>query len=112
MHAQALRKEKIDVRVSPDKLRKEKIDVRLSSYDKRILGRAASVSGLSVSEFVRASALAHADDTLADRRTFVLSRAKWAEFQAALDAAPRSLPRMQRLLTEPGVFDAEPSSQR
>jgi len=47
---------------------------------------------------------------LADRRTFILSKAKWAEFQAALDAPTRTLPRMQRLLTEPGFFDADTSS--
>jgi len=85
-----------------------KIDVRVSSADKQVLGRAASAAGLTVSEFIRASALAQADDTLADRRSFMLNRAKSMEFQAALEAAPRALPRMQRLLTEPGFFDAVP----
>lgn len=64
----------------------------------------------SVSEFVRDSALSRADEVLADSRTFVLSKAKWAQFQAALDAPTRTLPRMQRLLTEPGFFDANTSS--
>jgi uncharacterized protein (DUF1778 family) len=91
-------------------LRKTKIDLRLSPSDKRILERAASASSLSVSAFVRASALAQADETLADRRTFVLSKAKWTEFQAALDAPTQPLPRMKRLLTEPGFFDTAPTS--
>jgi uncharacterized protein (DUF1778 family) len=64
----------------------------------------------SVSEFVRDSALSRADEVLADCRTFLLSQAKWAEFQAALDAPIRTLPRMQRLLTEPGFFVADASS--
>ena len=64
----------------------------------------------AVSEFVRDSALSRADEVLADCRTFLLSQAKWAEFQATLDAPTRTLPRMQRLLTEPGFFDANTSS--
>jgi len=87
----------------------EKLDLRLSSADKRILEAAASVSRRSVSEFVRVSALSRANEMLADRRTFLLSLAKWAEFQAALDAPTRRISRMQRLLTEPGFFDADPS---
>jgi len=88
-------------------VRSEKLDLRLSSADKRTLEAAASVSSRSVSDFVRESALSRADEMLADRRTFVLSKAKWSEFQAALDAPTRSVPRMQRLLTEPGFFDAD-----
>lgn len=87
-------------------VRREKLDLRLSSSDKRTLEAAASVSRRSVSDFVRESALFRADELLADRRTFVLSKAQWSEFQAALDAPTRPLPRMQRLLTEPGFFDA------
>ena len=64
----------------------------------------------SVSEIVRDSALSRADEVLADRRMFILSRAKWDEFQAALDAPTRTFPRMQRLLTEPGFFDVDTSS--
>lgn len=89
-------------------IRSEKLDLRLSASDKRILEAAASVSSRSVSDFVRESALARADETLADRRTFFLSKAQWAEFQAALDAPTRPLPRMKELLTQPGFFDARP----
>jgi uncharacterized protein (DUF1778 family) len=87
-------------------VRTEKLDLRLSSSDKRILEAAASVSSRSVSDFVRESALARANETLADRRTFLLSKATWSEFQAALDAPVRPLRRMKDLLTEPGFFDA------
>lgn len=88
-------------------VRSEKLDLRLSSSDKRTLEAAAAVSNRSVSDFVRESALSRADEMLADRRTFVLSKTKWSEFQAALDAPTRPLHRMQRLLTEPGFFDAD-----
>ena len=87
-------------------VRSEKLGLRLSFSDKRTLEAAASVSRRSLSDFVRESALSRADEVLTDSRTFVLSKAKWSEFQAALDAPTRSLPRMQPLLTEPGFFDA------
>ena len=89
-------------------VRREKLDLRLSHSDKRTLEAAASVSRRSVSDFVRESALARADETLADRCAFVLSKPKWTAFLAALDAPTRPLPRMQRLLTEPGFFDSAP----
>ncbi|MGA3040261.1 MAG: DUF1778 domain-containing protein [Bryobacteraceae bacterium] len=33
---------------------------------------------------------------------------QWKAFQAALDAPPRPLPRLERLLKEPGFFGAAP----
>jgi uncharacterized protein (DUF1778 family) len=89
-------------------LRTEKLDLRVSSSAKRTLEAAASASNRTVSAFVLESALARADEALADRRTFHLTKAKWTEFLAALDTPPRPLPRMQRLLTEPGFFEAAP----
>lgn len=89
-------------------VRTEKLDLRLSSADKRRLETAASAASRSVSAFVLESALSQADQLLADRHTFMLSKAKWAEFQRALDAPLRSLPRLERLLTEPGFFDVVP----
>jgi uncharacterized protein (DUF1778 family) len=86
--------------------RSEKLDLRLTRDAKRALKAAAAVSHRSVSEFVLESALARADETLADRRSFGLSAAQWRAFQAALDAPPRPLPRLKRLLKEPGFFDA------
>jgi uncharacterized protein (DUF1778 family) len=84
--------------------RSEKLDLRLTPSAKR-LQNAAQVTHQSVSEFVLESALARANETLLDRQQFGLSAEQWAAFQAALDAPPRSLPRMSALLREPGVFE-------
>ena len=89
--------------------RSEKLDLRLTRDAKRALQAAAAVSHRSVSEFVLESALARADETLADRQTFRLNAAQWKAFMAALDAPPRPLPRMERLLKDPGFFDAGPN---
>lgn len=86
--------------------RREKLDLRLSAQDKRTLQAAAQASRRSVSEFVLESALARADEALADRRSFGLKEEQWQAFVAALDAPPRPLPRLQRLFEAPGFFDA------
>jgi uncharacterized protein (DUF1778 family) len=80
--------------------------VRVTPTVKAILKAAAAVSRRNVSDFVLESAMAQADETLADRRAFNLNAEQWAQFQAALDAPPRERPRLQKLLTKPGYFDS------
>jgi uncharacterized protein (DUF1778 family) len=87
--------------------RSEKLDLRLTREAKLVLKAAAAASRRSVSEFVLESALARANEALADRRSFGLNATQWKAFMAALDAPPRSLPRLERLLKEPGFFDPE-----
>lgn len=86
--------------------RTEKLDVRVSPSAKAKLQAAASASHRSVSDFVMESALSRAEETLAERRVFGLDAEKWAAFQAALNAPPRPLPRLEALLNEPGFFDS------
>jgi uncharacterized protein (DUF1778 family) len=90
----------------PRPIRSEKLDLRLTPKAKLALQEAAAASNRSVSDFVLESALARADEALANRRTFVLDAAQWKAFLAALDSPPRSLPRLKRLLKEPGFFEA------
>jgi uncharacterized protein (DUF1778 family) len=56
-------------------------------------------------EFVLESALVRADETLADRTRFGLDAYRWKAFMEALDAPPREIPRLGRLLKEPSVFE-------
>src|ERR1035441_767819 len=85
--------------------RTEKLDVRVSRTAKAKLQAAAAASHRSMSDFVMESALARAEETLADRRTFGLDAKAWAAFQSALAAPVRPLPRLRALLIEPGFFD-------
>jgi uncharacterized protein (DUF1778 family) len=87
--------------------RSEKLDLRLTPEAKRRLSAAAEAQQRSVSEFVLQSALERADEALADRRRFSLSPTDWKKFRAALDAPPRELPRLRRLMNEPGFFDTQ-----
>jgi uncharacterized protein (DUF1778 family) len=91
-------------------IKTEKLDLRLTPAAKQVLQTAAAASARSVSEFVLESALARAEETLPDRRCFGLDAEQWAAFQSALDAPPRPLPRLAKLLKAPSVFDpAEPN---
>ena len=88
-------------------IRSEKLDLRLTPEAKRVLHAAAQATRRSVSDFVLESALARAEEALPDRRHFRLDTEQWEAFMAALDAPPRSLPRLRRLLTEPGPFESD-----
>ncbi len=86
--------------------RTEKIDLRLAIDDKETIVAAARATGQSITDFVLQSALARAEEALPDRRYFSLTAEQWTAFMLALDAPPRDLPRLRRLLDEPGVFEA------
>lgn len=85
--------------------RSEKLDLRLTPEAKRTLHAAASAKGRSVSEFVLESALACAVETLPDRLEFFLNAEQWKKFQTALDAPPRPMPRLKRLMREQSVLE-------
>jgi uncharacterized protein (DUF1778 family) len=85
--------------------RSEKLDLRLTPLAKQTLQSAADATHKSMSEFVVESALARAEETLLDRRRFLVSAEAYDKFIAMLDAPPRDHPRLRRLLTEPSIFD-------
>jgi uncharacterized protein (DUF1778 family) len=70
-----------------------------------MLKRAASAEDKTVSAFVLDKSLEAAAETLADRRSFVLSTKQYDAFVAALDSAPKSRLRLERLFTEPSVLE-------
>ena len=76
----------------------QRVDLRISAAAKQMIQAAAQAQDKTVSEFLIDSGLASAAETLADRRLFILAAARWAEFQAALDAPPAERPRLARLM--------------
>jgi len=96
--------------MTPRTTRTEKLDLRLTPEAKRTLAAAASAERRSLSDFVLDSALGRAEEALADRRVFQLGAEQWDAFVAALDAPVRDMPRMRKLLDEPGLFSgSEPA---
>ena len=82
-----------------------RLNIRVSEHEKDVLMRAASVLNTSVSSFVVQRAYAEAQVILAEQSQFRLPDKKWREFCMALDAPPKDVPALRKLLTERGVFD-------
>jgi uncharacterized protein (DUF1778 family) len=91
--------------VARPSIRSQKIDIRITPYAKRVLQEAAREKHTTISQFVLDTALNAAQDVLAERNQIVLNAGQWRKFVAALDAPPRSHPRMRRLLNEPTILD-------
>jgi uncharacterized protein (DUF1778 family) len=87
--------------------RSEKLDLRLTPQAKDRIVAAADVLGRTVSDFVLTSALERANETLAEKRVWSLTSEQWERFQAALDAPPRDLPELRKLLNTSGPFDRD-----
>ncbi|GAB1544581.1 DUF1778 domain-containing protein [Scytonema sp. NUACC21] len=85
--------------------RTERIDIRTSHRVKKILQQAAAASNKNVSEFLLEHGLIAAQETLTERRLFVLNDEQWQAFQTALDSPPQEKPGLARLLTEPSIFE-------
>lgn len=83
----------------------ERIDIRTTAQVKHLLQQAATAARKNLSDFLLEHGLAAAEETLADRRFFVLDDARWEAFLDALDRPATSRPRLARLLQEPGAFD-------
>ena len=82
----------------------ERIDVRASAPVKHLLQQAAQAAHKNVSEFLLDAGIVAANQTLADRTRFELPPEQWLAFQAALDRPVRKRPRLQKLLSEPGLL--------
>jgi uncharacterized protein (DUF1778 family) len=87
--------------------RTSKLDLRLSPEAKQTLTAAALAAHCSVSQFVLASALERAAETLAERRHFALDDEKWNEFMDMLDQPPKVIPQIRKLFSEPSPFDTQ-----
>jgi len=82
-----------------------RLNIRVSEHEKDVLMRAASALNTSVSSFVVQRAYAEAQAILAEQSQFRLPDKKWREFTRALDAPPKDIPALRKLLTQRGVFD-------
>ncbi len=84
-----------------------KVHLRLRPDQKAVLARAAELRQTSLSHFVLEQAYAAAQQVLAEQVDIVMSPKEWEAFCKALDAPPRPIPALRKLLTEKGVFDGQ-----
>ncbi len=93
-------------RSTVQRVRKEtKVQLRLRPEQKDLIAQAARLRQTTLSNFVLEHAVNAAELALADQAHFTLPAERWRAFCAALDAPPRSIPALRKLLTEQGVFD-------
>jgi uncharacterized protein (DUF1778 family) len=85
--------------------RSETISLRVSPRRRDLIDRAAEVAGKTRTDFILDSATRAAEDTLLDQRVFMLDATGYAAFVEALDAPPRSIPELRKLLTEPAPWE-------
>jgi uncharacterized protein (DUF1778 family) len=84
-----------------------KVQLRLRPAQKAVLIRAARLRKTSLSHFVLEHACAAAQEVLAEQVDIVMPPAEWEAFCKALDAPPRSIPALKKLLTQASVFDGQ-----
>ncbi|OGB70797.1 MAG: hypothetical protein A2486_11445 [Burkholderiales bacterium RIFOXYC12_FULL_65_23] len=82
----------------------ERIDVRATLPVKQLLQEAARAAHKNVSEFLLEAGILAANQMLADRLRFELSPEQWDAFQAALDQPVTVKPKLNQLLSEPGLL--------
>src|SRR5579859_7292391 len=86
-------------------LKATKVQLRLRPAQKALIAQAAALRQTTLSNFVLEHACQAAQQVVADQVHFVLPAGRWKAFCAALDAPPRKIPALKKLLTEEGVFD-------
>ena len=83
-----------------------RFSIRASATQKRVIAEAARIKDTTISEFVLEQSLTAAQHIIADQTYFRLPQKQWREFCDALDAPPKKIPALRRLLSKPGLFDA------
>lgn len=83
------------------------LSIRPSVQQQRVIAQAAKLLNVSVSQFVLQRAYLDAQAVIAEQTRFGLNDEQWTKFLQALDAPPKELPRLRKLLQEPGIFDGK-----
>jgi uncharacterized protein (DUF1778 family) len=84
-----------------------RIYIRATTSQKELIARAAEKEHKNSSDFVLENALSAAEAIIADDANFTLDKKRFEAFCAALDAPPRDVPSLRKLLTEKSVFDVK-----
>jgi uncharacterized protein (DUF1778 family) len=88
-------------------LKATKVQLRLRPAQKAVLARAAELRQTTLSNFMLEHAYEAAQQVIAEQVDIVMTPSEWDAFCKALDAPPRSIPKLKKLLTEPSVFDGK-----
>jgi uncharacterized protein (DUF1778 family) len=81
------------------------ISMRVPPQTRDLIDRAAKATGRTRTDFMLEAARKAAEEALLDQRFFHLDEAEYAAFLKVLDAPPRDLPELRKLLTEPAPWE-------
>lgn len=90
----------------PSTQKASRFSIRASATQKRVIAAAARIKDTTISDFVLEQSLTAAHQVIADQVQFTLPKKQWKEFCDALDGPPKTIPALRKLLTKPGLFDA------
>jgi uncharacterized protein (DUF1778 family) len=90
-------------------MKQEKFNLRWTAQQEQAIRRAAEIKQKSVSAFILDQAYDAAQQVLNDQGHyhFSLTEQQWKEFCAALDAPPKRIPALHKLMNTPSVFEKE-----
>jgi uncharacterized protein (DUF1778 family) len=95
------------ITIKTGKTKQARFNIRTTAEGKALIARAAKKENKNISDFVLENAISAAEAVLADDANFTLDKKRWANFCKTLDAPPRELHALRKLLTKPGVFDGK-----
>jgi|SRR5687768_7959253 uncharacterized protein (DUF1778 family) len=82
-----------------------RLSIRASATQKRVIAEAARIKDTTISDFMLEQSLTAAQRVIADQMKFSLPQKQWKQFYDALDARPKTIPALRRLLISPALFD-------
>ena len=81
-----------------------RFSIRASATQKRIIAEAARIKDTTITDLVLEHSFTAAQQVIADQVQFRLPKKQWKQFCEALDAPPKTIPALRRLLTRPPLF--------
>lgn len=87
--------------------KESRLNIRASRHQKEVIAKAARLLNTTVSTFVLQHAYEDAQSILAEQSRFQLPSREWKAFCEALDAPPKDLPALRKLLKSKGVVSAK-----
>jgi uncharacterized protein (DUF1778 family) len=81
-----------------------RIDLRLDRHKKSVVVRAAELAGVNITQFIMDRIFPDAERIVLENNRIRLSGRDWTKFCARLDAPPKKLPELRKLLREPSLF--------
>jgi uncharacterized protein (DUF1778 family) len=81
------------------------VSVRVSQSERELLEAAAEQARTSLSDFVRRTAVEAAELAIMERRVVTIPAKDWEKFEAWLNAPPKDVPELRKLLGSRPVWE-------